>query len=57
MWLHFGWLLSGLPVAVAARSKVWTVFALSNVGIIGSIPIEGIDVFVYVYSVLALFCM
>jgi hypothetical protein len=32
------------PITVAARSKAWTVFALSNAGIVGSNPIQGMDV-------------
>jgi hypothetical protein len=37
-----------MPITVAARSKAWTVFARSNTGIVGSNPIWGIDVSVYV---------
>jgi hypothetical protein len=32
-----------LPITVAARSKVWTVFARSNTGIVGSNPKQGMD--------------
>jgi hypothetical protein len=32
------------PIAVAARSKVWTVVARSNAGIVGSNPTQGMDV-------------
>jgi hypothetical protein len=34
------------PITVAARSKVWTVFARSNAGIVGSNPTQGMDVYV-----------
>jgi hypothetical protein len=40
-----------LPIAVAARSKAWTVFARSNAGIVGSSPTQGMDVS------LCLFCV
>jgi hypothetical protein len=33
-----------LPVTVAARFKAWTVFARSDAGIVGSNPIQGMDV-------------
>jgi hypothetical protein len=32
------------PNTVAARSKTWTVFARSNIGIVGSNPTQGMDV-------------
>jgi hypothetical protein len=32
------------PMTVAARSKVWTVFARSNAGIVGSNPTQDMDV-------------
>jgi hypothetical protein len=32
------------PITVAARSKAWNVFAHSNTGIVGSNPIQGMDV-------------
>jgi hypothetical protein len=38
---------SYLPIRVAALYKAWTVFARSNAGIVGSIPIRGMDVCVY----------
>jgi hypothetical protein len=44
-----------MPITVASRSKAWTIFAHSNAGIVGSNPIEGMDVWVllfYVYVVL-----
>jgi hypothetical protein len=41
----------GLPITVAARFKAWTVFAHSDAGIVGSNPIQGMDVCVCVYSV------
>jgi hypothetical protein len=39
-----------LPITVAARSKAWTVFALSNTGIMGSNQNSGKDVCVFVLS-------
>jgi hypothetical protein len=35
------------PITVAMRSRVWNVFARSNTGIVGSNPIQGMDVCVY----------
>jgi hypothetical protein len=44
------------PITVAALSKVWTLFARSNTGIVGSSPTQGMDVcIVCVYSVSVLF--
>jgi hypothetical protein len=34
-----------LPIAVAARSKEWNVFARSNIGIMSSNPNQDMDVF------------
>jgi hypothetical protein len=46
------------PVTVAARSKAWTAFARSNGGIVGSNPIQGMNVcFMCVYFVFVLFCV
>jgi hypothetical protein len=43
---------------VVARSKVWTVFARLNAGIVGSNPVEGIEFcIVWVYAVFMLFCV
>jgi hypothetical protein len=42
---------------VATWSEVWTVFVHSNAGIVGSNPIRGMDVCVYVYSVFVLSCV
>jgi hypothetical protein len=41
------------PVKMAARSKVWTVFAHSNTGIVGSTPTWGLDVCVRLFCVCA----
>jgi hypothetical protein len=44
------------PITVAARSKAWTEFARSNAGIVGSNPIQVMDVcIVCIYSVFVLF--
>jgi hypothetical protein len=39
------------PIAVAARYKAWTVFALTNAGIVGSNPTQGMDVCLYLFCV------
>jgi hypothetical protein len=46
-----------MPIIVVARSKVWTVFALSKAGIVGSNPTQGMDICVRVNSVFVLFCV
>jgi hypothetical protein len=45
-----------LPITVAARPKVRTVFGLSNAGIVGRIPFEA-WMSLCVYSVFVLFCV
>jgi hypothetical protein len=42
---------------VAAQSKAWIIFSRSNAGTVGSNPIQGMDVCVYVYSVFVLSCV
>jgi hypothetical protein len=42
---------------VVARSKARTVFARSNTGIVGSYPIQGMNICVCVYSVFVLSCV
>jgi hypothetical protein len=37
-------------MAVTSLSEPWTVFAHSNSGIVGSNPIPGMDVCMYVYA-------
>jgi hypothetical protein len=39
------------PITMAAQSKAWTVFALSNAGIVGSNPTVGMDVGVRLFCV------
>jgi hypothetical protein len=46
-----------MPVTVAARSEAWTVFARSNVGIMGSNPTWGMDVNVRLFCVCAVLCV
>jgi hypothetical protein len=46
-----------LPITVTVRSKAWTAFARPNAGIVGSNPIQGVDVCVCVYSVFVLSCV
>jgi hypothetical protein len=40
-----------MPITVAARSKIWTVLALSNTGIVGSNPTRGMDICVRLFYV------
>jgi hypothetical protein len=50
---NFESLIDREPITVAARAyKTWTIFARSNTGIVGSNPIQGMDVFVHTVSVL-----
>jgi hypothetical protein len=44
-----------MPVTVVERSKVYTVFARSEAGIVGSNPTQGKDVW-YVYVFILCFC-
>jgi hypothetical protein len=44
-----------LPITVTTRSKEWTGFSRSNIGIVGSNPAQGMDVFVC--SVFVLYCV
>jgi hypothetical protein len=46
-----------LPIAAAARSKAWTVFTLSNTGIVGSNPTWGIDICVCLFYVCTVMCV
>jgi hypothetical protein len=42
---------------VAVRSKAWTVFAHSNIEIVGSNPTGGMDVCVRLFSVCVVLCV
>jgi hypothetical protein len=56
LYFHFSIRLHE-PITVATRSKAWIVFSLSNAGIMGSNPTQGMDVcIVCVYSVFV-FCV
>jgi hypothetical protein len=44
------------PVTVAARSKAWTVFACTDVGIVGLNPTQGMDVLCVYVFILCLCC-
>jgi hypothetical protein len=44
--------MKGEPITVAAQSKVWTIFARSNPGILGSNLTRGMDICVYCMFVL-----
>jgi hypothetical protein len=46
-----------VPITVAARPEARTVFARSEAGILGSNPIQSMDVSVYVYSVCVGLCV
>jgi hypothetical protein len=46
-----------LLIIVAAQSKAWTVFALSNTGILGSNLTRDMDVCVRLYYVCAVLCV
>jgi hypothetical protein len=45
------------PVTVAERSKAWTVFARSEVGIVGSNPTQGMDVWCVCVCVCVFLCL
>jgi hypothetical protein len=45
------------PITVAARSKVWTVFARSNAAIAGSNPTRGMDACVRLFCVCVVLCV
>jgi hypothetical protein len=42
-----------VPITVAVQSKTWIIFTLSNTGVVGSNPTQGMDV---VYIILCLCC-
>jgi hypothetical protein len=42
---------------MAAASKAWTVFALSNAGIVGSIPTQGMDICLCLFCVCVVLCV
>jgi hypothetical protein len=46
-----------LPITVAGRSKVRTVFALSNTGVVGSIPTRSMGVCVRLSCVCVVLCV
>jgi hypothetical protein len=48
---------SGRPIAVAARSKAWTVFAHSNTEIVGSNRTQDMDVCVRLFCVYVVLCV
>jgi hypothetical protein len=45
------------PIAVAARSGTWTVFARSNTGIVGSNPSRGMNVCARLFCVCVVLCV
>jgi hypothetical protein len=46
-----------MPITVAARYKAWTVFARSKIGIVGSKPTQGMDVYVRLFGVYVVLCV
>jgi hypothetical protein len=46
-----------LPTTVATRSEAWTVFALLNAGIVGSNPIQDMDVCLRLFCVSVVLCV
>jgi hypothetical protein len=46
-----------MPITVATRSKTWTTFARSNIGIVGSKPTPGMDVCVSLFCVCVVLCV
>jgi hypothetical protein len=45
------------PITVAARFEAWTVFVRSNIGMVGSIPTQGMDVCVRLFCVYVVLCV
>jgi hypothetical protein len=45
------------PITVAAQSKVWTVFARSNTGVVGLNPTRGMDICVRLFCFCAVLCV
>jgi hypothetical protein len=54
-YIYFSY-CSHMPITVAARSKPWTVFALSNTVIVGLNPTWGMDVSMRLFCVCAALC-
>jgi hypothetical protein len=46
-----------LPITVAARSKAWIICARSNAGIMGSNPIQSIDICMHLFCVCVVLCV
>jgi hypothetical protein len=46
-----------MPIAVATRSEVLTVLVRSNIGIVGSNPTQGMDVYVLLFYVCVVLCV
>jgi hypothetical protein len=44
-------------ITVTARSKIWTVFARSNTGVVCSNPTRGTDVWVHLFCVCVVLCV
>jgi hypothetical protein len=54
---HYNVITNKLPIAVAARSKAWTVFARSDAVIVGSNPTQGMYVCVRLFYVCVILCV
>jgi hypothetical protein len=52
----FVWRIRRLLITVASRCKAWSVFALSNAGIVGSNATQGMIVSVHLFWVCAVLC-
>jgi hypothetical protein len=46
-----------VPITVALRSKAWTVFPRSDIGIVGSNPNKGMGVCVHLFCVYVVLCV
>jgi hypothetical protein len=55
--LNYLWAIQSSPITVAARSKVWNVFAPSSTGIVGSNPTRGMDACVCLFGVWVVLCV
>jgi hypothetical protein len=45
-----------MPITMAAQSEVWTIFACTNTGIVGSYPTWGMGVHVRLFCIYAVLC-
>jgi hypothetical protein len=57
LYVFLPWLNFYEPITVAARSKAWTVFSISNTGIVGSNPTQGMDVCLRLFCLYVVLCV